>query len=505
MPLFINPAVHPKSQWSFITRRMALQPPIGIGFLAGYLRAKTTARISILDEAVSPITEEDLRRELAGLDSPRMVCISSMTIQIGRAFELAAQIKALDPECKIILGGIHPTVMPEDGLRRGCVDIVVRYEGEETLVELYEKMKNGDDWSETKGISFVDAAGEIRHNPARRLTPLDADYPQFPFDLFEKNLASYNAFGSISSSRGCPHNCIFCSNRTITGNTFRHFPIGWIEKCIDDLINVYGQTYIMFLDDVIFINRKHFKSIVDMILRRGFHKKACFHGGARADTITPEIVELCRSANFVFFGVGVETGSDSLLKVLNKRESAAQIKNAIDLITGQGMMTSGAFIFGIPGETHKDRKNSLRYALSLPIDNARFNNIVPYPGTKMYEIAKKDGGMRVMDDYYNFNVQFYLFGDDIPYVPPGVNRYELIFDTMWANVRYYLRLRTFARMRKSPLTGGGTIHVPKRWNPSLYLDILKFAALVGLRFAKIGPLAFAVKAGRWLGLSGKGG
>ena len=491
MPLFINPNIHPKSQWSFVTARMALQPPMGIGFIAGYLMDKVGVPIRIVDEIIHPLIEEGLKQELRKLEHPKIVCLSSMTIQISRALELADMIKKIDRDVNVILGGIHPTVMPHEALERRSVDIVCRYEGEDTLVKIYNALKNKQTFKDIPGISFWDENG-IHDNPAGPIVNL-ADSPLFHYDFFEQDIEYYNCFGSVSTSRGCPYNCIFCSNRTISGNRFRHFPLEWIEASLDILINKYKQNYIMFLDDVMFVDRRHFIAISEMIIKRGFHKKARFHGGARADTITPEIVKQCKRANFAFFGVGVESSSDRLLKILNKKETSAQIKSAIDLITKHGMMTSGAFIYGIPGETRDERRRSLKYAIRLPIDNARFNVIVPYPGTKLYEIAKKEGRLNVKEGYYNFNVQYYLFGDELPYVPEGTNRYELIFDTMWANMRYYLRWRTLTRMKKSTTTGGGTIHVPKKFEFKLYIDVFKFGMLVAGRFLKVGSIVLLFK------------
>ncbi|MFH0986174.1 MAG: radical SAM protein [Candidatus Omnitrophota bacterium] len=492
MPLFINPSIHPKAQWPFITRNMSLQPPLGIGFLAGYLRKKMDVPIRVIDECIQTLDDATLTRELDSLDKPRIVCLSSMTLQIGRTMDLAKKIKGYAPDTTVIIGGVHPTVMPHEPFERGNVDIVVRREGEEVLAQLCERIYAGKDYRDVRGISYVGDNGTIIDNPDQPIVDLKT-VPLFPFDLFEKNIAQYNAFGSLCTSRGCPYNCIFCSNRNVTGNLFRHFPIKWVEESLDILIHKYKQDYIMFVDDVMFVDKKHFFAVADMILRRGFHKKASFQGGARADTITPEIVAKSKEANFSFFGVGVETSSERLLKVLDKKETAVQIKKAIDLITEQGMMTSGAFIYGIPTETREERKQSLEYALALPIDNARFNNIVPYPGTALYEMAKRENKLVVKKDYYNFNVQYYLFGNDIPYVPEGSNRFEIIFDTMWANLRYYFRPRTFQRFKKYKTTGGGTIHIPANKRMSLYWDMARFGFLVFVRFIYVGSIVFGIR------------
>ncbi|HPP88455.1 MAG TPA: radical SAM protein, partial [bacterium] len=228
--------------------------------------------------------------------------------------------------------------------------------------------------------------------------------------------------------------------------------------------------------------------ITKMIKENNFHKKAVFHGSARADSVDEDIVRACKEVNFVFLGVGVETHSDRLLKVLKKNETAAQIRTAVELIAKYDIMTTTGLIFGIPEQTRKDRYDTIKYALDLPIDNTRFNTIVPYPGTELYDIAVKEGRLNKKENYYNFNVQYYLFGNDIPYVPKGADKFELIFDTMWANIRFYLSIKKLKRFRKSPYAGGVTIHIPKKISISNYIVFLKFSVLVLKRFVEIGVI-----------------
>ena len=207
MPLFINPAIHKKSQWSFITRNISLQPPLGIGFLAGYLRNQMDVPIRIIDECILRLDDRTLKQELDRLEKPRIVCLSSMTLQITRALELAAKVKRYAPDAVVILGGVHPTVMPHEPFQQSHVDIVVRNEGEEVLAELCKRIYSGKDYRDVPGITYKKDVGELIDNPAQPIVDLK-QMPVFPFDLFDEHREQYNAFGSLCTSRGCPYNCI---------------------------------------------------------------------------------------------------------------------------------------------------------------------------------------------------------------------------------------------------------------------------------------------------------
>ena len=149
-----------------------------------------------------------------------------------------------------------------------------------------------------------------------------------------------------------------------------------------------------------------------------------------------------------------------------------------------GMKPSATFIFGLPGETRKERLKSYKIARKLPLDNARFNIAIPYPGTKLFEMAKKEGRLKILKDWENFNVQYYMMEDNIPYVPKGLNKYTLLYDTMKSNLQYYLRPKGIISLLKSPLSGGGVISMPRNWYSSscTISNMIKLGLFLGTKF-----------------------
>ena len=206
--------------------------------------------------------------------------------------------------------------MPEEILFNKNVDIVVRGEGENTLNLLYDAIKNNKDYSGIKGISF--RVGEhIQNNPGADLPDLSS-LPAFPYYLFDQKSGKYN-FGFIASSRGCPYECIFCSQRSISGRRFRYVPVGVVEEDLDLLINNYKQSHINFLDDNFTADKKRIIELCEMMIRNKYYEKATFDCQTRADSVDDNILTILKRAGFRLINFGMETASERLMVLLNKK------------------------------------------------------------------------------------------------------------------------------------------------------------------------------------------
>jgi len=256
---------------------------------------------------------------------------------------------------------------------------------------------------------------------------------------------------------------------------------------VDLLINKYQQKKIWFMDDNFLVNKKRAFSLLNGIIERGFHKKAGFVAEMRGESVTYEILDKMKEANFLIASFGMETASQRLLDLINKKESVEDNIRAIRMAHKAGIGTSATFIFGLPTETRRERLDTARLARNIPLDDARFNVAVPYPGTKLYEIAKNEKRLLVKPGWSNFNVQFYMFGDDIPYVPENTNKYLLMRDTFMANLRFNLRLKTLINFITSPVAGGMVLTLPKRWYFSFreIWGIISLVTFMLKRFLKI--------------------
>lgn len=460
--LLINPSVNPESQNRVINQIISKTLPTSLGVLAGALMESNPDSVKIIDEQIDFLKDADIENLVFSLERPMIVGMSVLTINSKRAYKLCELIKNIDPNVTIILGGIHPTVMPQEALSHYGIDIVVRGEGEETLKELVETISSGTDFRRIQGISYKDN-NNIIHNPLRLLVENLDVIPPFPYYLFEKNINDYSTFGAVFTSRGCPYSCIFCSSQSISNKKYRYFSIERVVSEMKILIDKYNQKMIFIMDDNISGNRNHFTRLVEGIIKNGLHKKTAFQASMRGDSINSELLDMAKSANFKMISFGLETGSDKLMKLINKGETVKQVSEAIRLTDKKGIAAAATIIFGLPTESRKDRWDTMRLVRSLPLSSIRFNTLVPYPGTPIFEMLDRYNQIDIRKDWENFAVQYMWEGDSLPYVPKGNTNYELMFDTMFANLSYYLSINGIRRMFKSSFAGGNVIFLRKAW------------------------------------------
>lgn len=474
--VLINPN---SSKFGIFQRYVPVSVPIGAGYLAGYL-LHHGRKVEIIDELITPLSRPLIAKLLDKLSPPYIFGISTLTACAQRSYDISRQIKNWYPDSIIILGGIHPTVLPEEALANAEVDLVVRGEGEEILLELYDAIKSRKDFSQIKGLSYK-SGGKIIHNPPAELPVLDDSF-SFPYHLFEDGLGKYN-FGFIISSRGCPYGCIFCSQRTISGQRFRYLPEGVILNEIGLLINKYKQAHINFVDDNFTADKQRIIRLCRAMIDKGFQKKATFDCQTRADAVNDEILCWLKKAGFRVVNYGLETSSERLMVLLNKKETVAENIAAVKLAKKHGFGVSGTFIFGLPTETQQERWQAYALAKELDLDYVRFNNATPYPGTRLYEIAKEEGRLFVEDGWTNLNACASLVQDPVmeyrlPYVPEGSDEKELKKDIIKANLLFSLRPGRVFKLLTKRIGPAGWFYLPARW----YLSFEEWGCLIKLGY-----------------------
>lgn len=487
--ILISPKGSREKKLGIFSRYVPLSVPYGIGALAGYLMMKGR-RVEIIDDEVEPVTIELLRRRAENTVSPHIFGISCLTASIGRGYEIARMIRAAPDirDSTIIFGGIHPTVMTDEVLNTGLADIVVRKEGEKVLDELYARIKRGDDYSDVRGISYT-RNGTIVHNGEQDLLDLN-ELPTFPYDIFHRYSSRYT-LGFITSSRGCPHGCIFCSQRSISGKFYRYRDPETVIREIELLYGKYRQKYITFQDDNFLPNKERTLRLCDLIYRR-FGSEIVFDCQARADNVNDEVLTSMKKAGFRLIHVGIECASDRLLEIINKRETLEQSINGIRLIRKHGIGVSGTFILGLPTETSADRKAAFELAKSLQLDYVRFNNATPYPGTGLFEIAQSHGRFTPGQNYENLNACGSLAESPfrrnvLSFVPENVDEEELRLDIIKYNLFFSMRPLRAIKLLIRRVGPAGWFALPEKWyaRPAEWYHLLGFISGIGVKFALI--------------------
>lgn len=356
-------------------------PPLGLAYMASVLREKGYD-VVIHDMKVNRKEPDFSIFDVIGITADAMRYKEGL--RLSRIAKENGRI--------VIMGGPHPTFLDEDALKSGCIDFVVRGEGEETLPELLETIKQKRSPHAVKGISFLDN-GSIHRTPDR--TPVkDLDTLPFPArDILP--MESYRTLEmgkrkvtSIITSRGCPYGCTFCASSEFSGYKWRARRPEKVVDEIEDILNNYGFNAIAFLDDNFTLDPKRVIAICDEIIKRRIDIYWwCF---SRADVIikNEEMVKRMAEAGARYIFIGFESGRQELLDRYKKRTKISEAMEAVNLLKGYGIETHASFIIGGIDETKEMVKETIRFAKALDPEAVQFSILTPYPGTRLFGEVK---------------------------------------------------------------------------------------------------------------------
>lgn len=401
----------------------------GVGYLSSYLKkyGSDQIEVALADENAGDDVIKKFNRF-----APDIVGISSTTPQIIRAIQITKEIRKLNKNTIIIIGGIHASVLPERTLIESPeIDIVVIGEGEETLNEicnLYIRT-NGefkdDLLVKIRGIAFRAEDGRIIITGMRDVIT-NLDTVPFPdWDLF--NMKYYLAPQqlirgfpakralNILTSRGCPYRCKFCSSN-ILAKKYRPISAELVVGEIGDLIDRYNIGALYLHDDLFIANRERVNKFCEQLIERGYNKKIVWACQVRANLINEGSIPLLRKmkeAGCVQMEFGFESGSNRVLIFLkNVAASVEQNQKSIDIVKECGIRIFGNFMIGSVTETEHELAETEKF-IEKNINKIDFFQVyitVPYPGTALWDICKERGLLQDDEKFENF---FLYNGDNI--------------------------------------------------------------------------------------------
>ena len=413
-------------------------PPVGIASLAGYLR-ENGIETEVIDAYKDELSPEKTVEEFFKHNA-EVVGLSVSTPGALIAHKIAKIIKEKNPKTIVVFGGVHPTLMPEETLSDQSVDLVVRMEGEITLLELLQTIKNQKPLEAVKGISYR-KNNQYRQNPDREIIK-NLDSLPFPaWDLFD--LTSYSPpphwdlgrpFVSISLLRGCPHRCTFCC--LPLGKTPRILSPARIVEQIEWLADKFGVKTIMF--NPLFPAGKFGFEFCQKMIERGLQKKISWLSEFRADYADLELLKSMRKAGCRRLAFGLESGNQYILDNIKKGITLEQVEKAMEMAKKAKIEVIAYFIIGLPGETKESARQTINFAKKLNPDYAKFNLAVPYPGTEMYAEALKDGLLPSLD-WERFTSFSSMTAYEPIYTPKGMITSDLIKMQKQAFKEFYFR------------------------------------------------------------------
>ncbi|HOE65438.1 MAG TPA: radical SAM protein [Candidatus Hydrogenedentes bacterium] len=467
----------PKKRWRLflasVGRRPALYPlttpPIGLLYLAAYVRSRRDLDIRIVDQRLTNCTYEELARQAVafGADVVGLGAFSSAAYALPLVTRL---IREGLPKAFLVLGGPHVSAAEMRALDGNCADAAVAGEGEIVFDSLFQADFDRGNLGHIPGLMWRDASGEIVRNPG--LTPLIDDLDMLPMPAYDLiDVQAYwkqqsmppiprRRYISMVTSRGCPYHCIWCHK--IFGKRHRaHSPERVVAE-IEHYRRDYGVDEIEFLDDTFTDDHDRVFEICRLVTQRLGAIAMALPNGIRADAATPDLFAALHDAGLYFCAFPLETGSPRLQEYTGKRLDIPRFLGNLEEAARLGLLTFGFVMLGFPTETEDELQQTIDTACESRLHLATFLTVVPYPNTELYRMVERQHPEKLAGLDYR-DATFTYIRVNLTELPDNV----LFAYQRRANRRFFLNPRRVARIVRD---------YPKPHLLPLYLPI--FAARV---------------------------
>lgn len=372
--------------------------PLGLLAISSYL-VRDGYRVKIIDQDMDRDWERTLSRCLD--NRPICVGITSMTgAQLRSAIRTAKFIRSKSA-IPIVWGGVHPSIFAEETLTSTYADYVIRGEGELSFYLLVQALAHGRALDRVPSLSYFSNSC-VCANPNAGFLDLDT-LPPVPYHLLDVRAYVHTYYYKhdvieIETSRGCPHACGFCYNKAFNRQIWRARSAASVYTMITSLMDSYGLTSILVIDDSFFVQKNRVIALADMILERNLTVNLGFQG--RLDGIlamTDDELDRLIKAGTKFLQFGVESGSPRILELINKQITLDQVRAVNQrLARYPGLYCFYNFMVGLPTETKQDVMMTVDLAWKLLKENPNANIgtihiFKEYPGTPLYNRALQEG------------------------------------------------------------------------------------------------------------------
>ena len=365
-------------------------PPLGLAYIAAVLE-RAGHKVAIVDSPTLRLSMDQFLQKVREF-KPDIVGLSLQTPLAPKGYAAAKRIREEFPDVVLVAGGHHPTYMVDEALDNGF-DVVVRFEGELTMLELVNTIErrglNEEALKKIKGIAFRDREGRTVVTPPR---PYIEDLDSLPFPARHLlPMERYTVFGKniraahIMASRGCPYGCIFCSTSYFWGRKIRFRSAKNIVDEIELLVEKYGARYVIFTDDELTAVRRVVYEMIDEIKKRGLD--IVFTCGARVDHVDRQFMKFLVDNGCVGLYFGVESGKQETLDRIGKRITLDQARRVFQWAKELNAFAVASFVIGFPWETVDDVRKTIDFSIELDPAYAQFTVATPYPGTPLWYYA----------------------------------------------------------------------------------------------------------------------
>lgn len=387
--VLINPNPLPESPW--YSKRPVT--PMGLMYIAAVLE-KEGYEVKIIDAYLERLSQIELSKRIIKQD-PNVVGITTDSCNFQESLRVAKLVKNIS-NALVVIGGPHVTVRPKEVIQYPEVDVVVIREGEYTMLDIVRRIEDRTSLNGCEGCFFKENDKIIFNPPRQRIENLDAlPFPARHLLPYKKYPRTYTHGGikkpvdTMSTSRGCPFNCSFCSNRVIWGKNYTtRSPKNVVDE-IEYLVAEYGTKGIYFREDNFTLNNKRVLEICEELHKRKIDIE--WECSSRVDIVNKSLLEEMYKAGCRAIWYGIESGSQETLKKLNKNISIEQSRNAVKISKEAGIKVGGSFMIGIPGETMEDIEKTLQLIRELKCTPTALHYFYAIPDSALYREVVHNG------------------------------------------------------------------------------------------------------------------
>jgi radical SAM superfamily enzyme YgiQ (UPF0313 family) len=423
--LLVNPG-NRLEQFAKLNELATVAQPLGIAIIASIAREKGVS-VEIFDAEAEFLTPDEAVKVIVDRYDPVVIGLTAFTTKMTAAGMILKGIKQLMPNVVKVIGGHHPSAIPEKTLLDEDVDFVVAGEGFDPIIQLVDKVKSKSDDYKIEGLWYKKSGKIVGHGLAAGPKDLDklpyASWDLLPMDKYRAHhwqAWDYNLdqsrYALIYTSLGCPFRCEFCSVNVVYGKRGTRFRsakhvVGEIKLLVEN----YGIRHIEIVDDLFTVNKKRVYEFCNEMIAHNLGDKVNMWCFGRTDTVEKDLVRKMKQAGINWIFLGIESGDDDVLQTVAKKQTLEKIRTANEILRETGIYIGGNYVFGLGDDTLQTMQKTSQLAMDLNTDYANFFLAMAYPGTSLYSEALING--------YELPEKWGQYGFFAPDALPLRNRY----------------------------------------------------------------------------------
>jgi len=461
--LLINPPSIEKIEEEvpgIVNEERGYNPPLGLLYIASMLLKYTDAKVKVIDAQVEEMNFNQIRQQIQAI-KPDIIGMTVMTFTLLDVLEVIKVAREVNSSIKIILGGPHPHIYPNETLNLTKADYLIIGEGEKPIVNLVKNINHPEKLKNFPGLVFKHKNQVINTGPEQLIQNLD----EIPFP--DRTLTDYKKYTSLLSkkspittmitSRGCPYKCKFC-DRPHLGKMFRartaQNVVDEIQQCKE-----LGMQEILIYDDTFTVDKKRVIDICNKIIKNKIDIE--WEIRARVNTIDQFLLKKMKKAGCQRIHYGVESGNQEILNKMEKGITLNQVKTAFRLTKKEKIETLAYFMIGSEGDTKSTIMQTIDFAKKLKPDYCHFTITTPFPATELYRQGLRTGIIK--RDYWREFAKNPVKNFKGPVWEENLTREELekflnkAYSSFYLRPNYVLKrltkVRTFEELKKKAKAG----------------------------------------------------